>query len=88
MGNLDPKDDLASSYEPVQVAEVDDKSALIIDFSDNTVQSKTLLDLEEAALMTKAIEPFFLDNINGNLYSWESTGSKRSQASNLEENKS
>ena len=47
--------------EPVQVENLDEKSALIVDFSDSSVQTKTLLDLEEAALVTKTVEPFFLD---------------------------
>ena len=47
--------------EPVQIENLDEKSALIVDFSDNSVKTKTLLDLEEAALVTKTVEPFFLD---------------------------
>ena len=52
---------MAGGFEPVQVAEFDDKSALLVDFSKSTATTKTLLDLEEAVLITKSIEPFFLD---------------------------
>ena len=52
---------------------MDDKSALIVDFEGCTVQVKSLLDLDEAALVTKTVEPFFLDTTNGNLYSWTAT---------------
>ena len=47
--------------EPVMLENLDDKSVLIIDFQDSSAQIKTLLDLEEASLVTKSVEPFFLD---------------------------
>ena len=47
--------------EPVMIENLDDKSVLIIDFQDSSAQIKTLLDLEEASLVTKSVEPFFLD---------------------------
>ena len=61
-----------NEYEPVQVAGMDDTSALIVDFSKASVQTKTLLDLQEATAITKPVEPFFLDATNGRLYSWAS----------------
>ena len=64
----------------------DDKSALIVDFNELTVTAKSLLDLEEAALVTKAVEPFFLDSVNGTLYSWEGP-IKSNKASLNEESK-
>ena len=73
--------------EPVQVENLDEMSALIVDFTDLSAQTKTLLDLEEAALVTKAVEPFFLDAVNGNLYSWEGSSMKVSRASSNEESK-
>ena len=41
--------------------QLDDVSALIVDFGESTATTKTLLDLDEAALVTKSVEPFFLD---------------------------
>jgi len=40
---------------------MDDISALIVDFGEDKATTKTLLDLDEAALITKSVEPFFLD---------------------------
>ena len=73
--------------EPVMIENLDDKSVLIIDFQDSSAQIKTLLDLEEASLVTKSVEPFFLDAVNGNLYSWEASSMKVSKASSAEESK-
>ena len=47
--------------EPVMVENMDEKSVMIVDFKESSAQLKTLLDLEEASLVTKNIEPFFLD---------------------------
>ena len=54
-------EDGGASFEPVQVEQLDDVSALIVDFGESTATTKTLLDLDEAALVTKSVEPFFLD---------------------------
>lgn len=51
----------SAAFEPIQVAEMDEISALIVDFGEGTATTKTLLDLDEAALITKSVEPFFLD---------------------------
>lgn len=59
---------------------------IIVDFKESTIQTKALLDLEVAAQVTKAVEPFFLDEKNGNLYSW--TGTKSGSISTAEESKS
>lgn len=73
--------------EPVMVENLDDRSVMIVDFKESSVQMKTLLDLEEASLVTKAVEPFFLDAVNGNLYSWDASSMKVSKASSAEESK-
>ena len=52
---------------------MDDKAALIVDFERCSVQVKSLLDLEEAASVTKTTEPFFLDATDGKLYAWTAT---------------
>ena len=64
-------EDVGGSFEPVLIEQMDEISALIVDFGESNVTTKTLLDLDEAALVTKSVEPFFLDALNGNLYSWE-----------------
>ncbi len=69
--NFDHQASQHNAFEPVQVAELDDKSVLCIDFAQSTATNKSLLDLEEASTVTKSIEPFFLDAENGKLYSWE-----------------
>lgn len=50
-------------FEHVQVCESErnDKCVVIIDFNDCTATTKTLIDLDVAATVTKSIEPFFLD---------------------------
>jgi len=44
-----------------------------------------LLDLEEASMITKSVEPFFLDAINGKLYSWEGTNKSNKSLQSQEE---
>ena len=41
--------------------EQNDKCVVIIDFSDCSTTTKSLIDLDVPATVTKSIEPFFLD---------------------------